>query len=284
ATYRASVDARSNLSKEELVGAMGDFVGTCMRRGAPDAFVGFPNANYYEFFRGGERFRGIARPALYWQLLELLRCSGELAFHSKFDHLVRIRQLRGASPPVLYISWEHCSTPVCRPIATERHEPKGRSGLPVKESQHRPSTLRPQIYLVDDDACFCEILGSLFARSGLEVVSETNAERALSSLTTGAILPDMLICDANMPGVDGLRFVRQLRQKHLLFPVMMLTSDSDPRLEAEAACGGADLFQRKNQDPRTLMAWCRNLISRGGEAHGPTDAAGAERLRAGTTA
>jgi DNA-binding NarL/FixJ family response regulator len=74
--------------------------------------------------------------------------------------------------------------------------------------------------------------------------------------------PQLIICDIHMPGMDGLTFLEKLYSRHKVAPVLVLTSDEDRTLEARLALLGVEAFVRKNEDPRVLLAWCKNLLKR----------------------
>jgi two-component system chemotaxis response regulator CheY len=69
-------------------------------------------------------------------------------------------------------------------------------------------------------------------------------------------LPDAVILDLNMPRLDGIRFLRSLRQSLLLknIPVFVLTTASAPAIHEEALRAGADKVYVKPSDAKTLLA------------------------------
>jgi two-component system chemotaxis response regulator CheY len=69
-------------------------------------------------------------------------------------------------------------------------------------------------------------------------------------------LPDALILDLNMPRLDGLKFLKSLRQSLLLkdIPVFVLTTTSAPSIHAEALRAGTDEVFVKPNDAATLQA------------------------------
>ena len=77
-------------------------------------------------------------------------------------------------------------------------------------------------------------------------------------MTTHA--PDLLVTDLNMPVLDGLELLRQLRAAgHADLPVIVLTARADQRAAATAA--GADAFLVKPVPLRELGATAERLLA-----------------------
>jgi CheY-like chemotaxis protein len=79
------------------------------------------------------------------------------------------------------------------------------------------------VLLVDDEPENLRSLGELLARFGYEVIEKSDAPSALLSLIERADV-DLVITDYRMPGMDGLEFVRRLREKLPRMPIIMLTA------------------------------------------------------------
>jgi len=74
-------------------------------------------------------------------------------------------------------------------------------------------------------------------------------------------LPDVLITDVDMPGLDGFQLVRQLRgnPRTANIPIIMVTSDNDV-LRSEAAASGVDVVLGKPYPEEQLIAHIRRLV------------------------
>jgi DNA-binding response OmpR family regulator len=116
-----------------------------------------------------------------------------------------------------------------------------------------------RVLVVEDDLTVSEVVARYLRREGYgveEVADGTRAlERALRSL------PDLVVVDLMIPGLDGLELCRRLRLTAPI-PVIMLTAKGD---EADRIAGlelGADDYVAKPFSPRELMARVRSVLRR----------------------
>jgi len=72
-----------------------------------------------------------------------------------------------------------------------------------------------------------------------------------------------------MPGMNGLEFVKRIKQDPRLagIPCVLLTSDEEVETELRGLKLGADEFVRKSEDPRVLAMHVRRLIEQTMTAH-----------------
>ena len=75
-------------------------------------------------------------------------------------------------------------------------------------------------------------------------------------------LPDALVLDLNMPRLDGIKFLRSLRQSLLLkeLPVFVLTTTTASSIHSEAMQAGADRVFVKPNDADTLAAIAAEIV------------------------
>jgi two-component system chemotaxis response regulator CheY len=73
---------------------------------------------------------------------------------------------------------------------------------------------------------------------------------------------DLIISDLNMPGMDGLAFVKNLRQiaAYRAVPVLILTTEMDPSKKKAAKDAGATGWLVKPFDPAQLLATIRKVL------------------------
>jgi CheY-like chemotaxis protein len=103
--------------------------------------------------------------------------------------------------------------------------------LPAVEAEERaeqkpsrpPATGRETILLVDDEAPIVESVEPILARLGYDVIALTDPEEALAVYRERPNRFDVLLVDHMMPGMTGLEFAAQVRDKHHRVPVILYT-------------------------------------------------------------
>jgi DNA-binding NarL/FixJ family response regulator len=68
-----------------------------------------------------------------------------------------------------------------------------------------------------------------------------------------ALLPDLVLMDLEMPGLDGFEATRQIKALHLARRVIVLTIHGDEISQQKALEAGADVFIVKGADLRTIL-------------------------------
>jgi CheY-like chemotaxis protein len=108
------------------------------------------------------------------------------------------------------------------------------------ESADSPArTAGRKILVVDDDAVYRELLLRALSGIGYETAGAENGIRALSLVP--AFRPDLILVDIRMPLMDGLRFLRRLREgEHRAVPAIVLTCVDSRTLALEALVAGAN--------------------------------------------
>ena len=111
--------------------------------------------------------------------------------------------------------------------------------------------MKKKILIVDDEASICLIVKN-FLSLDYEVVSFTLATEALVWLE--ANLPDIIISDIQMPGIDGFEFLTNIRQrgftKHT--PVIMLSAKAESKERIKCYKLGAQDYLIKPFNPEEL--------------------------------
>ena len=117
------------------------------------------------------------------------------------------------------------------------------------------------VHVVDDDLAVRQSLAFLLASDGLAVRLYETATAFLErveDLSTGCILTDV-----RMPGIDGLEFLRRLRLRGSVIPVVVMTGHADVPMAVEAMKEGADDFIEKPFGDDVLLAAIRSALNRG---------------------
>jgi two-component system response regulator ChvI len=103
-----------------------------------------------------------------------------------------------------------------------------------------------RILIVDDDVLFRESLGHNLAHVDFDIEEVGSGPEALARLQ-GGNMPDLVLLDWKMPGMNGIEVLRQLRAARILVPVLFLTVLSDQMYEEAALQVGAVDFVEKHR-------------------------------------
>lgn len=128
-----------------------------------------------------------------------------------------------------------------------------------------------KIVVVEDEADILEILTYNLKREGFDVISADNGLQGLNLIKQH--LPDIVLLDLMMPGMDGLEVCKHMRAKKLTqnIPVIMVTAKSE---ESDIVLGlglGADDYVSKPFSPKELIARIKATLRRGSRAATTTD-------------
>ena len=137
----------------------------------------------------------------------------------------------------------------------------------------RPRRLRlavmPEaVLLVDDDAPILRMLERTLVAEGYAVVAVPDGGAALAQVERS--IPDAIVLDVAMPGLDGLAVTRRLREKGLAVPILLLTARDALSERVAGLDAGADDYLVKPFEVEELMARVRALLRRNHPPdHGP---------------
>lgn len=138
---------------------------------------------------------------------------------------------------------------------------------------------KPTVLLVDDEPDITANLAPFLERSGFAVAVARDGNEALRQVANG--LPDLVVMDVLMPGMDGREALRQLRRGGNWTPVILLTQVGESTERAMALEEGADDYLNKPFDPHELVARLRAVLRRAGSRPGRPPLATARRLACG---
>jgi len=117
------------------------------------------------------------------------------------------------------------------------------------------------VLLVDDDAPILRMLQRTLAAEGYDVTAVPDGGAALVAVER--FVPDAIVLDVAMPGMDGLSVARRLRAKGLTTPILMLTARDALEERVAGLDAGADDYLVKPFQPAELTARLRALMRRG---------------------
>ena len=96
------------------------------------------------------------------------------------------------------------------------------------------------VFLVDDSATILLSISNILMKAGYGVEKASSAEEALRKFQAGVKI-DLLITDLNMPGMNGIELIREVRKlpAYKFVPILFLTTESQQSKKVEAKAAGA---------------------------------------------
>lgn len=114
------------------------------------------------------------------------------------------------------------------------------------------------VWIVDDDKSIRWVLERALSRSGIQVDIFSDAESLLSEINSS--VPDVIISDIRMPGMDGLEMLSKIVEKHPKLPVIVTTAHSDLDNAVSSYQGGAFEYLPKPFDIDEAVAMTRRAL------------------------
>lgn len=96
------------------------------------------------------------------------------------------------------------------------------------------------VFLVDDSATILLSISGILSKAGYAVEKASSGEEALRKFGSG-MKADLLLTDLNMPGMNGIELIREVRKlpAHKFMPILFLTTESQQSRKMEAKAAGA---------------------------------------------
>ena len=115
------------------------------------------------------------------------------------------------------------------------------------------------ILTVDDSVSVRQVVSFALKDAGFDTVEATDGRDALTKLSGGVHL---VITDLNMPNMDGLELIKQIRagSTNKYVPIIMLTTESQPAKKQEAKAAGATGWIVKPFRPEQLIAVIQRVL------------------------
>lgn len=116
------------------------------------------------------------------------------------------------------------------------------------------------ILTVDDSGSLRQMLSFTLRDAGYSVIEAVDGNDGLEKARSQTV--DLVLTDQNMPGMDGLSFIRALRgmKNYKGVPILMLTTESGDDMKAQGRAAGASGWLVKPFDPVRLTEVVRKLI------------------------
>jgi len=116
-----------------------------------------------------------------------------------------------------------------------------------------------QVVVVDDDEKIADLISIYLKNSNLDVTTFYDSKKAFDYLNQN--IPDALVLDIMMPGIDGLKMLSDLRKK-CYYPILLVSARNTDRDVIGGLIQGADDYMKKPFNPTELVARVNVLIRR----------------------
>lgn len=121
-------------------------------------------------------------------------------------------------------------------------------------------TANKTILTVDDSGSLRQMVTFVLKDAGYDVVEAIDGQDGLDKAKSHHV--DLVLTDQNMPGMDGLGLIRELRtmKNYKTVPILMLTTETGDDIKAQGRAAGATGWIVKPFDPARLTEVVRKLI------------------------
>jgi two-component system chemotaxis response regulator CheY len=120
------------------------------------------------------------------------------------------------------------------------------------------------VLIVDDSQVFRASMKFFLERAGLSVVEAVDGMdglRALGTLDSSGVRPSMILTDINMPRMDGIAFVKEVKKTgHRFTPILVLTTESQNESKLAGKAAGATGWLVKPFDEKQLIEVVRKFV------------------------
>lgn len=124
-------------------------------------------------------------------------------------------------------------------------------------------TMNKKILLIDDEALVTKSLSRILQKEGYEVRVCHNGQEAISQVQSDR--PDLIICDIRMPDLNGVEFVKKIRDllknsSKKPVPEILITGYADEKTTKEAEALKVREYLYKPFDLRDFLACVKNVL------------------------
>jgi DNA-binding NtrC family response regulator len=117
-----------------------------------------------------------------------------------------------------------------------------------------------RVFLIDDEKLFVESLTKVLRKREMAITSTHSGTDALEILSTETF--DVIVLDIKMPGIDGVATLKEIRDRGITTPVIILTGHMDFERVTEVLKMGATELLLKPCDVETLVCAIENAHER----------------------
>lgn len=124
-----------------------------------------------------------------------------------------------------------------------------------------------RLLVVDDEPNLLRAVAACLKAGGYEVSTARSGREALVQLAEA--VPDLVVSDVRMPGMDGYQLARQLRgsPRTALVPIVFLTAKDETADRIEGFRAGVDAYLTKPFEPEELIAVVNGILNRVERTH-----------------
>ncbi len=117
------------------------------------------------------------------------------------------------------------------------------------------------VLIVDDSITMRDMVAMTLANAGFQVEQAGDGQEAVGKLMNGST-PDLVVTDLNMPGIDGITLIREIRKMPALkfTPILMLTTESSDDKKAEGRAAGATGWIVKPFNPEQFLKVLKKVL------------------------
>lgn len=119
-----------------------------------------------------------------------------------------------------------------------------------------------RLLVVDDEPNLLLAVAACLRSEGYDVTTARSGKEALMFLA--ATIPDLIVSDVRMPGIDGFALVRHIRssERTALVPIVFLTARDQAEDRIEGFQSGVDVYLTKPFEPDELIAVINGILNR----------------------
>ncbi len=119
-----------------------------------------------------------------------------------------------------------------------------------------------RLLVVDDEPNLLRAVEAVLRGEGFEITTARSGREALVAVAQS--LPDLIVSDVRMPGMDGFQLARKLRASthSALVPIVFLTAKDETEDRIEGFQSGVDVYLTKPFEPDELVAVIKSVLQR----------------------
>ncbi len=120
---------------------------------------------------------------------------------------------------------------------------------------------KPLVLVVEDETHIQRLIKMVLEKAGFDVVTADTGEQALQKVN-GEKIPDLVLLDILMPGIDGLQVLRVMKStaQTKSIPVVLLTALAQENVVIQGVKLGAKDYIRKPFHPKELVSRVRKVL------------------------